>query len=69
MNEEKKPIAPASKSEKNLVELKVKLVHPNKKFQLGRHTIGIKFEKFELNEAEKKELETAGPKKWLEIKK
>jgi hypothetical protein len=54
---------------KNLVEIKVVLSHPAKKFQLGRHSIGIEYQEYELNEAEKKELQSAGCKKWLEVKK
>ena len=50
-------------------EIKVKLIHPAGKFQLGRHSIGIEFKKYELNEIEQKELKTEGPKTWLEIKK
>jgi hypothetical protein len=57
------------KEKTKTVELKVILSHPAKKFQLGKHSIGIKFEKYELSEAELKELATDGPKKWLEIKK
>lgn len=56
------------KEKTKVVELKVVLSHPAKKFQLGRHSISIEFKKYELNEAEVKELETAGPKKWLEVK-
>lgn len=56
------------KESKKGIELKVKLIHPNKRFQLGRHTLTNVYQSFELNEAEKKELESAGCKKWVDVK-
>lgn len=57
------------KEKSDLVEMRVVLSHPKKEFRLGRHVIKNVFAKYELNESEQKELMTAGPKKWLEIKK
>lgn len=56
----------AEKKEKLVtVELKLRKTHPRKSFRLGTHKIGFKFEKYELNEAEAKELKTEGPKHWV----
>ena len=46
--------------------LKIKKRHPVGRFLLGRHAVGMVAKEFDLNEAELKELETAGPKAWLE---
>lgn len=47
--------------------LRTKSTHPRRQFQIGRHAIGPGFTPFELNEAEAKELGTAGPRAWVEI--
>lgn len=53
---------------KKEMQIRVKLHHPHKKFQLGRHSIDQTFKVYDLNEAEKAELKTKGPQTWLDIK-
>ena len=47
--------------------LSVNLKHPTKRFNLGRYVIVQKAAEYDLNAAELKELEGAGPQKWLII--
>lgn len=47
------------------VKLKLRRPHPRKVMYLGKHKVGIKFEEFELNEAEQKELKSKGGVSWF----
>lgn len=51
------------------VELKLKKRHPNKQLRLGRHIITPKFQSFDLDESEMKELKGAGCTHWVTGKK
>ena len=62
-----KKVAAEKEPKTKKVVLRVKMKHPNGRFQIGRHSLSTMFQTFELNEAEQKELETAGPKAWVEV--
>ena len=57
----------ANKEGNNTFYLRASIKHPARRYQLGRHAIGALFGKFELNEAEIKELGTIGPQTWIEV--
>lgn len=65
--EQKSGMQMNEKAGEKVVILRVKAKHPAKRFQLGRHKIGAFFAKYKLNAAEQKELNTDGPKAWLEV--
>lgn len=47
--------------------LRASVKHPARRFRIGRHDLTAQCLKFNLNEAEAKELGTAGPQMWVEI--
>jgi hypothetical protein len=49
-------------------ELKLKKPHPANRFYVGKHCITQVYQTFEMNEAELKELQTPGPKYWVQEK-
>lgn len=57
----------ASDAKAGKYTLRVKMSHPNQKFQLGRHSISAQYQTYDLNQAEAAELSTEGPAHWLEI--
>jgi len=47
------------------VELKLRKRHPKKSFRIGGHVVGIKFDTYEMTDAELKELKSKGCVAWL----
>lgn len=56
-----------AKAETKAFYLRASIRHPQRTYRLGPHKIGQFFNKFDLTPAEIAELNTEGPKKWIEV--
>ena len=57
-----------SKEKTVKVELKLKRPHPRKSYRLGKHSIGIRYAEYELDENEVLELAGKGAQHWVMLK-
>lgn len=50
------------------LSLKLARPHPRKSYRLGKHSIGLSFKEYELDETEQAELKGKGAKHWITVK-